>query len=142
MHFSGNMTWMAKDSISALMRLHQEPLGGKYLGLPICIPCSKKKIACQEIKDEVRRKVTGRKAKALSQTGRTALIQAVASAFPSYFMTVFMLPQEVLRELHRLLKNFWWGFPDDQQRHFHPKLWHAICTPKELGGVGYSSWRN
>lgn len=92
--------------------------------------------ACRDLQDKVAKRVAGWKARALSQAGRTVLIQAVASAMPSYFMAVFLLPKEVLRDIDRVFKNFWWGFKDDTQRHYHPEAWSAICVPQELGGLG------
>ncbi|KAB1204935.1 hypothetical protein CJ030_MR7G015231 [Morella rubra] len=92
--------------------------------------------ACKDLQDKVAKRVAGWKARALSQAGRTVLIQAVASAMPSYFMAVFLLPKEVLRDIDRVFKNFWWGFKDDTQRHYHPEAWSAICVPQELGGLG------
>lgn len=74
--------------------------------------------------------------KFLSQAGRTVLLQTVAAALPTYFMAVYSLPEEVLRSLDVRFKNFWWGFDESQKRHFHPKDWTDICTPKTRGGIG------
>lgn len=124
-----------KETIMAILRLHQEHPGGRYLWLPLCIPrsCSQ---ACKELQEKVASRVASRKAKSLSQAGCTVLIQAVTSALPSYFMVVFLLAKEVLCDMDKTLKNFWWGFQDDHQRHFHLKAWSAICVPKELGCLG------
>lgn len=59
----------------------------------------------------------------------------MASALPLYFMEVFLLPKEVLRDLDKMVKNLWWGFQDYQQCHFHPKAWTSICLPKDMGGL-------
>lgn len=93
LHFSANMTQEAKGSLAALLRLQQEQMGGKYLGLPLCIPRSRRH-ACKELQAKVEGRVAGWKTKALSQAGRTVLlIQTVASALPSYYMAVFLLPK-------------------------------------------------
>lgn len=137
LHFSANMTQEAKGSLAAPLRLQQEQIGGKYLGLPLCIPRSRRH-ACKQRQAKVEGRVAGWKAKALSQAGRTVLlIQTVASALPSYYMAVFLLPKEVLRSIDTTLKNFWWGFTDNQKQHYHPKAWNTICVPKEMGGLGW-----
>lgn len=64
------------------------------------------------------------------------LIQIVAYTLPSYFVAVFLLPKEVLNYIDTWLKKIWWGFDYHHKRHFHPKAWKAICTPKEGVGIG------
>lgn len=67
------------------------------------------------------------KARTLSQARRTVLIQSVASAIPSYYMSVFCLPKRVCGHIDMKIKNFWWGFTDEH-RHFHPKAWREFVN--------------
>lgn len=69
------MSQDAKDSITTLLRLHQEQPGGKYHGLLLCIHRSRSQ-ACKELQAKVASRVAGWKAEVLSQVGRAVLIQA------------------------------------------------------------------
>lgn len=100
--FSKNMSQAASDSICSTLRIPIASTLGTYLGFPTCLPRSKS-LAFVEIKDEVQRKVASWKAKTLSQAGRTVLIQSVATALPSYFMSVFLLPKGLCHSIDSLL---------------------------------------
>jgi hypothetical protein len=105
------------------------------LGLPLIIGKSKKE-AFQPIVDKVMKKITGWKAKTLSQAGRTVLIKATASAIPAYTMSTFLLPDLICNSLDKIFKDFWWGFPKDKTRNLSLKSWSSMCIPKALGGLG------
>lgn len=62
--------------------------------------------ACKELKEKINKRITGWKAKALSQAGRTVLIQTVAFALPSYYMVVYALPKAVMSSIDGRLQNF------------------------------------
>lgn len=108
LHFSRNMSQVDKDRIASILRLNDGTTGSNYLGLSLCIPHSRSQ-ACKALKDKVYTRVTGWKAKTLSSTGITILIQTVAAAMTIYFMAVYSLPKEVIRCIDVRFKNFWWG---------------------------------
>lgn len=95
-----------KDMISQAFRLHTVRDTGKYPGLPLCVPRSHSQ-PCKDVLKKVDRRLAGWKARTLSQTSRTVLIQTVAAALPPYFMSVFELPKFVNRAIDMRLKNFW-----------------------------------
>ena len=113
----------------------QTLLNHSYLGLPILMGNSKK-IAFQGIIDKVHCRIDGWRAKTISQAGRLVLIKSVAAALPSYAMSSFLLPISWCKELDRLFKNLWWGFPNKKSRNLSLKAWDSICFPKVLGGLG------
>lgn len=118
-----------RNYISSILCLQPAREAGNYLGLPLSIPRSKRK-ACKDIQEKVSNRLVGWKARSLSQVGWTVLIQSVATAIPSYYMSVFILPKTISRDIDRHIKNFWWGF-DGASRRFHPKAWEQICKPKQ-----------
>lgn len=62
-----------------------------HLGLPSIMPRSKVE-AFKHIQHRIDGKLTGWKAKLLSQAGRSMLVKAVVSAIPTYGMSSFLLP--------------------------------------------------
>ena len=78
----------------------------KYLGLPALVGRAKKQ-SFVYIRERVWRKLQGWKEKLLSQAGRQAgrevLIKAVIQAIPTYTMSCFKLPKDLIKELETLI---------------------------------------
>ena len=70
----------------------QDSRHSKYLDLPSIIGKSKNKVFA-EIKEKVRRKLSGWKEKMVFMGGKEVLIKAVAQAVPTYTMSCFLLPK-------------------------------------------------
>jgi hypothetical protein len=80
-------------------------------------------------------RIEGWEAKTLSQAGRLVLIKLVAAAIPSYAMSSFLLPISCCKELDKVFKKIWWGFPSKKTKNLSLKAWNSICIPKVLGGL-------
>jgi hypothetical protein len=138
--FSKNTNPAISVAITSLLPYFTNPTKSLYLGLSILMGNSKK-IAFQGIIDKVHSRIDGWRAKTLSQASRLVLIKLVAAAFPSDAMSSFLLPISCCKELNRLFKNFWWGFPSKKARNLSLKAWDSICFPKVLGGLGIRKMR-
>lgn len=107
----------------------------KYLELPTFIGRSKNE-AFKGILDRVRSKVSHWSTKLLSQAGKEILLKAVAQALPTYCMGVFKLPQNLLRELNRVMNHFWWG--QQQNKHkVHWVSWKQMGKAKTKEGMRF-----
>jgi hypothetical protein len=136
--FSKNCKPSVKASINSILRLSPIPARAKYLGIPLFIQ-RKKKDTLIELKERILAKVSGWKAKLLSQAARTTLVKSVANAIPSYIMSLFLLPKSFCSEIDSILKKFWWGFPQEKKHNLSFLSWDNICQPKVLGGLGICS---
>jgi exonuclease III len=136
--FSRNCKPAIKTSINNILRLPPLPARAKYLGIPLFMD-RKKKDSFIELKDRILAKVTGWKARLLSQAARTTLIKSVANAIPSYIMSLFLLPKSFCAEINSILRKFWWGFPQEKKHNLSFLSWDSICQPKALGGLGICS---
>ncbi|XP_030924559.1 uncharacterized protein LOC115951516 [Quercus lobata] len=109
----------------------------KYLGLPSLVGKNKKS-TFNDIKEKLRKKLTGWKENLLSKAGKEILIKAVAQAILTYSMSCFKLPDSLCKDLTSMIRNFWWG-----QRHEEKKMalvrWEKLCAPKACGGMGFKS---
>jgi hypothetical protein len=106
---------------------HQStPLTSRHLGRPIVFGKSKTS-AFSGIFEKLRGKIDGRRAKTLSQVGRTVLIKAVASAIPSYAMSSFFMPAGLSHQMDKGFKNIWWGFPKGKVKNLSLKS-GALCA--------------
>lgn len=86
---SRNVQHNVAVEIGSGLSITRHKLEGKYLGLPLYIPCSKRQ-AFQDINEKILKKIDGWKMTCLSQVGRCTLIKAVASALPTYCMSIFL----------------------------------------------------
>ena len=87
----------------------------KYLGLP-CFYSKNKRRLFASIKDRVWNKLSEWKSKFLSISGREVLTKAIIQSIPTYSMSMFKLPYSLIKELHRLCAQFWWGRNDEKKR--------------------------
>ncbi|KAL5557835.1 hypothetical protein UlMin_034046 [Ulmus minor] len=55
-------------------------------------------------------------------------------------MNLFKLPSSLIRELHRLCAQFWWG-GEPGKRRMHWCTWEKLCSHKADGGMGFRDLR-
>lgn len=80
-----------------------------HLGLPLLLPKSKLE-AFSRIQKKVKDRISGWKAKLLSQAGRTQLLKSVAVTILSYHMSTYALPLTLCHNQNKIMKKIWWGF--------------------------------
>jgi predicted PurR-regulated permease PerM len=97
------------STIQTILPYAITPAMTKHLGLSLIF--GKSKIAAfSEVLDKVQEKIEGWFSKTLSQASKTVLVKVVASAIPSYTMSLFLLLDGLCHKLDKAFKNFWWGF--------------------------------
>ena len=133
--FSPNTSQEAKDEILTNLGPMQDTRHTKYLGLPSFIGRLKKQVFAT-LKERIAQKLAGWKGKLLSMGGKEILIKAVAQAIPTYTMGCFLLPQNLCDDIESMMRNFWWG-----QRQQENKIcwvsWKTMCKQKANGGMGF-----
>ncbi|XP_062118672.1 uncharacterized protein LOC133832328 [Humulus lupulus] len=73
---------------------------------------------------------------------RLLLIQTVLSGLRNFWMSVFTLPQSIIKEVEKLCRQFLWGASGTRSK-FHLASCHQVCLPKAYGGLGLrdgTSW--
>jgi exonuclease III len=138
MFFSRNCRSEKKISIKGILNLNLIPARAKYLGIPLFL-LKNKSNSFIELKDRIFSKITGWKARLLSQAARTTLVKSVANAIPTYIMSIFLLPKSFCEVINSGLRKFWWGFPQEKKHNLSLLAWNNICQPKALGGLGLRS---
>lgn len=112
--FSKNCKSAVKASVNSVLKLPPIPASAKYLGIPLFI-LRNKKDSFSVLKERIFAKVTGWKARLLSQAARTTLIKSVLNAIPTYIMSLFLIPKSLCAEIDSVLRKFWWGFPQEKK---------------------------
>ena len=106
--FSPNTSQEAKDEILTNLGPMQDTRHTRYLGLSSFIGRSKKQVFAT-LKERIGQKLAVWKGKLLSMGGKEILIKAVAQAIPTYTMGCFLLPQSLCDDIESMMRNFWWG---------------------------------
>ncbi|XP_062104336.1 uncharacterized protein LOC133815521 [Humulus lupulus] len=110
----------------------------KYLGVPL--RTSRWKAGdCSLIIKKIKSKLHTWASRHLSFAGRAQLINSVLLGIRSFWMSIFILPKSVIKEVDRLCRNFLWGVKDGnlQRSKLHFTTWDQVCLPKCMGGLGF-----
>lgn len=60
------------------------------------------------IKDRIRRRNNSWRGISLSKTGKENVIKSVLQAILSYIISVFVLPDNIVNDIEKMLNTFWW----------------------------------
>ncbi|XP_062103007.1 uncharacterized protein LOC133813999 [Humulus lupulus] len=113
----------------------------KYLGVPMR-PTKWRHEDCEVILHKFRLKMQNWASRHLSFTGRIQLIHSVLLGLRNYWMTIFVLPQSIIKEIEKLCRGFLWG-TSGQRSKIHIPSWQKVCLPKAYGGLEFrdgASW--
>ena len=107
---------------------------GRYLGVP-SLHGRVSQVQFRGLVDDMRSRLAGWKAGALSRAGRITLVQSVLNSIPIYTMQSIKLPVSICKEMERLCRNFiWHGNSGDSAVHLIN--WQTLLYPKQNGGLG------
>ncbi|XP_031091127.1 uncharacterized protein LOC115996126 [Ipomoea triloba] len=134
--FSPNVCNILKTSICSILQVEGVGNSSSYLGLPSLIGRSKKDIL-GFLKDRVLSKIRSWNHKFLSRAGKEVLIKSVVQALPTYAMSVFLIPKDIVRDIECAINAFWWGTEYGSRKGIRWKSWSKLCTPKDWGGIGF-----
>ncbi|KAF7824263.1 ribonuclease H [Senna tora] len=132
--FSPNTSTHFKSSLPNILGAHTSNKLGKYLGVQVDARINSED-AFKEMMDKIESKLTGWKAKLLSQSARLTLVNSVLQSFPIYQLSVLPLPQKYANRLDAISSNFYWGMRNNKNAiHLAPKA--MIFNRKDKGGLG------
>jgi hypothetical protein len=106
--FSKNISMAAQEDLSRIMGVRHVLGTGTYLGLPSMVGRSKKS-TFTFVKDRVWKRINSWRGRALSKAGKEVMIKSVLQSIPSYVMSVYLIPEAIIKEIERMLNSFWWG---------------------------------
>lgn len=107
----------------------------RYLGLPLL----SKRMSVNDyspLVERVRKRLSSLTARHLSLVGRLPLIASVIHSLVNFWMSVFKLPKQCIKEIDQLCSAFLWSGP---ALNTNKVVWSDVCKPKEKGGLGLRS---
>ena len=130
----GSMNEEDKQRILSIVPFKVEKLPIRYLGVPL----TSKRLGvhdCKGLIEKVKSRILNWKNKCLSYAGRLQLVASVLESLHVYWASVFLLPQAVINDINKLLKNFLWS-QGETSKGKAKVAWENICKPKKQGGLG------
>ncbi|KAL0409763.1 UNVERIFIED_CONTAM: putative mitochondrial protein [Sesamum radiatum] len=106
----------------------------RYLGLPAIAGRSRRALF-HNIRDRFWGRINGWNSKLLSQAGKGVLIKSVLQSLPTYAMSCFNLPANLLQDMEKMMRDFWWHSRGDRRVHW--VAWGKMCRPIVKGGMGF-----
>ncbi|XP_074305766.1 uncharacterized protein LOC141640987 [Silene latifolia] len=77
----------------------------------------------------------------LTYAERVQLLTSVVLGLGTFWRSCILLPQEVLKNIKKLCKDFFWGIPFEGKRMVFKK-WQDICLPWDAGGYNIKDLSN
>nr|GEX54528.1 hypothetical protein [Tanacetum cinerariifolium] len=81
---------------------------GRYLGVPLLAKCLSVN-DCRQLIDKVKERIEDWKNRFLSYAGRLQLIAYVFTSMQTYWVSVYLIPKPVVKEIDKVMKNFLWS---------------------------------
>ena len=106
-----------------------------YFGLPEKI-CGSKRQVFAFIRKRLNDRINSWSARLLSQGSKEVLLKSVAQALPTYVMSCFFLPKEIINKLQAAIAKFWWS-TNANNKGLHWIGWEKICLSFDKGGLGF-----
>jgi hypothetical protein len=131
--FSKNTSLEEKEKILEVAGIPSSRRYDTDLGLPALV--GKSRVAAfKGIIDKVWKRLQDWKLKFLSQAGKEILLKAVVQAIPTYYMSVFLLPKALCKEINSHMRKFWWGHKENIHR-VNWMSWEKMGLSKEAEGM-------
>ncbi|PNX71244.1 ribonuclease H, partial [Trifolium pratense] len=133
--FSRNLSAADQEDLSKIMGVRHVLGTGNYLGLPSMVGRKKKHIFAF-LKDRIWKRINAWRGRSLSRAGKEVMIKSVLQAIPSYVMSVYLLPDGVIKDIERMMNSFWWG-GGANNKGIRWLAWDRMTIPKDQGGMGF-----
>jgi hypothetical protein len=102
----GNVVNM--DDLAGILGCRVSSLPLKYLGRLLGAPF-KAKFIWDEVVGKIERRLASWQRMYLSKGGRVTFIKSLLFNFPTYFLSLFLIPPSVASRIEKLHRDFLWG---------------------------------
>lgn len=127
-----------RDQIQAILGVAVVAKHNKYLSMPVVAGRSKKEIF-EVLSERIWSKINGWGEQTLSSAGRKIMIKAILQSIPSYLMSYFLVPKNIISTLESAIRSFWWSSRNGKKMAW--LLWRKLCQPKSKGGMAFRDLR-
>ncbi|XP_062104226.1 uncharacterized protein LOC133815395 [Humulus lupulus] len=132
--FFGGVSAADRQIIAAEIQLTEGTFPLKYLSVPMR-PTKWKHEDCDIIIQKFKMRLHTW-AIHLSFAGRIQLIHSVLFGLRNYWMSIFVFPQSIIKEVKKLCRSFLWGVNGNRNK-IHMASWTKVFLPKAYGGLEF-----
>ncbi|XP_062075819.1 uncharacterized protein LOC133779939 [Humulus lupulus] len=125
--FFGGVSSYDRTRIALEINLSEGTFPLKYLGVPMR-PTKWRHADCEVIIQKFRLKIQNWASRHLSFAGRIQLINSVLLGLRNYWMTIFVLPQSIVKEIEKICRGFLWGTSGQRTKY----VWALSAKPNLL----------
>ncbi|XP_058742418.1 uncharacterized protein LOC131614899 [Vicia villosa] len=133
--FSRNISRPTQEDLASIMGVKHVMGTGTYLGLPSLTGRSKKD-TFGYVKDRIWKKINAWRSRPISKAGKEVMIKSVLQSIPSYIMSLFILPDGIVKDIKKMLNSFWWGGGNNPNC-IKWMAWDRLTGTKNEGGLGF-----
>ncbi|KAL2901710.1 hypothetical protein RDABS01_026792 [Bienertia sinuspersici] len=137
----------SRNTPPKFVRFMRKPLGvisqekmGAYLGCPMEVD-GRNTGTFTQIHDRVIQCISSWKYACLSPAARSTLINSILVALAAHIMSVYLIPQKILKKISSTITKFYWG-GRDQVKPIYWKNRDTLELRKEEGGLGLRNLTN
>lgn len=65
------------------------------------------------------------------------MLKTVVQALPTYAMSIFLLPNQICKDMERIMGRYWWKSSFKKDKGMHWMSWDKLCRKKSRGGMGF-----
>ncbi|GKB02678.1 probable L-cysteine desulfhydrase, chloroplastic [Tanacetum coccineum] len=105
----------------------------KYLGVPLLARCIGVN-DCNGLIEKIKTRIGDWKNRFLSYAGRVQLIAFVLASMQTYWASVYLIPNTVVKEINKVMKKFLWDNKGNNSGRAKV-AWKVVCRPKDQGGL-------
>nr|KYP46328.1 Putative ribonuclease H protein At1g65750 family [Cajanus cajan] len=135
--FSKNGSWNVRVEISVAFGFQLSDSLGKYLGIPL--PHTHVEEAFKFVKDRIWKRINSWSSKSISKAGKEIFVKSILQVFPTYTMSIFLLPHSVTDSLEKMVNTFWWSSNGSNKKGINWLNWNNLSNPRKDGGLGFKN---
>lgn len=110
-----------------------------YLGMPLGVN-PRLKSSWKPVIEKIRSRLATWKRRFLSFGGKLVLLKSVILSLPLCYMSLFKMPEGVIKSIESIQARFLWGGAD-LKRKIHMVAWSKLLQDKSCGGLGIRNIR-
>lgn len=135
--FSPNTTEENRTKVCSQLGVCAVNNPGNYLGMPMMV--GRRKVSkFKFLLEKIDQKLQNWGSKVISKAGKITLLKTAAQTIPNFWMSLFLIPKEIVVGIERKMNAFWWG-NNGENGGIKWLAWDRLCDVKEVGGLGFKN---
>ncbi|XP_074347622.1 uncharacterized protein LOC141686487 [Apium graveolens] len=132
--FSPNTREDDREKVCAQLGVREINTPGNYLGIPMIIG-RRKASTFRFLLEKVEQKLQAWGSRVILKAKKVMLLKTAAQTIPNFWMSLFLIPREIIDMIDKKMNAFWWG-SNGGTGGIRWMAWERLCEVKEEGVLG------